>query len=123
MTGRSAGRQDKVTVGISGGEYGVRGYLTSYDINTGKQVWRAYSVGADQDMLFDPDKTIDAATQQPVGKDSSLKTWHERRVEARAAAPRGDGSPTIPSSTCFTTGPVTPARGIPTSGPATTSGR
>src|SRR5438477_7581327 len=34
--------KDKVTVGISGGEFGVRGYLTSYDINTGKQVWRAY---------------------------------------------------------------------------------
>src|SRR6266436_5050888 len=35
--------RDKVTVGISGGEFGVRGYLTSYDINTGKQVWRAHS--------------------------------------------------------------------------------
>ncbi len=66
---------DKVIVGIAGGEYGVRGYLTSYDINSGKQVWRAYSVGADKDMLFDPDKTIDGATQAPVGKDSSLKTW------------------------------------------------
>ena len=51
--------KDKVTVGISGGEYGVRGYLTSYDVNTGKQVWRAYSVGTDQDILFDPAKTVD----------------------------------------------------------------
>ena len=67
--------RDKVTVGISGGEFGVRGYLTSYDINTGKQVWRAHSVGSDQDILFDPAKTIDGATQQPVGKDSSLKSW------------------------------------------------
>ena len=68
---------DKVIVGISGGEYGVRGHLTAYDLNTGKLVWRANSVGPDQDILFDPDKTIDAATQQPVGKDSSLKTWME----------------------------------------------
>jgi len=67
--------KDKVTVGISGGEFGVRGYLTSYDINTGKQVWRAHSVGSDQEILFDPAKTIDGATQQPVGKDSSLKSW------------------------------------------------
>ena len=63
--------KDKVTVGISGGEFGVRGYLASYDINTGKQVWRAHSVGSDQDILFDPAKTIDGATQQPVGSGAS----------------------------------------------------
>ena len=67
--------KDKVTVGISGGEFGVRGYLTSYDVNTGKQVWRAYSVGTDQDILFDPAKTVDGATQQPAGQNSSLKSW------------------------------------------------
>jgi PQQ-dependent dehydrogenase (methanol/ethanol family) len=66
---------DKVIVGIAGGEYGVRGYLTAYDLNSGKLVWRAYSVGPDKDMLFDPNKTIDGATQSPVGKDSSVKTW------------------------------------------------
>ncbi len=66
---------DKVIVGIAGGEYGVRGYITAYDLNSGKQVWRAYNVGPDSDILFDPDKTIDASTQKPVGKDSSLKTW------------------------------------------------
>ncbi len=37
--------------------------------------WRAYSVGPDEDIKFDPAKTIDGATQQPVGKDSSIKTW------------------------------------------------
>ena len=62
-------------MGISGGEYGVRGYLTAYDLNTGKLVWRAYNVGPDADILFDPAKTIDGATQQPVGQNSSLKTW------------------------------------------------
>lgn len=66
---------DKVIVGISGGEYGVRGALTAYDLNTGKQVWRAYSVGPDADVKFDPDKTIDGATQKPVGANSSIKTW------------------------------------------------
>ncbi len=35
---------DKVIVGIAGGEYGVRGYITAYDVKTGKQVWRAYNV-------------------------------------------------------------------------------
>jgi PQQ-dependent dehydrogenase (methanol/ethanol family) len=66
---------DKVIVGISGGEYGVRGHLTAYDLNSGKMVWRANSVGPDADILFDPNKTIDASTQKPVGKDSSVKTW------------------------------------------------
>ena len=67
--------KDKVIVGIAGGEYGVRGYITAYDLNTGKQVWRAYNVGPDQDILFDPQKTVDGATGQPVGENSSLKTW------------------------------------------------
>jgi len=66
---------DKVIVGISGGEYGVRGALTAYDLGTGKMAWRAYSVGPDDEIKFDPEKTIDGATQQPVGKDSSVKTW------------------------------------------------
>jgi len=69
--------KDKVITGISGGEWGVRGFLAAYDINTGKQVWKAYSVGPDTEMLIDPDKTMtwtDGALK-PVGKDSSLKTW------------------------------------------------
>jgi PQQ-dependent dehydrogenase (methanol/ethanol family) len=69
--------KDKVITGISGGEWGVRGFLAAYDINTGKQVWKAYSVGPDNEMLMDPDKTMtwtDGALK-PVGKDSSLKTW------------------------------------------------
>ncbi len=35
---------DKVITGFGGGEYGVRGSLQAYDINTGKQVWRTYTV-------------------------------------------------------------------------------
>jgi PQQ-dependent dehydrogenase (methanol/ethanol family) len=68
---------DKVIVGISGGEYGVRGFLTAYDLKTGKLAWRANNVGPDADILFDPVKTIDGATQQPVGKESSIKTWNQ----------------------------------------------
>ena len=67
--------RDHVIVGVSGGEFGVRGYITSYDLQTGKRQWRAYSTGPDQSMLFDPEKTINGATQEPVGKNSSLKTW------------------------------------------------
>ncbi|MBV1705602.1 MAG: PQQ-dependent dehydrogenase, methanol/ethanol family [Hyphomicrobiales bacterium] len=34
----------KVITGFGGGEYGVRGYLSAYDENTGKQVWKTYTV-------------------------------------------------------------------------------
>jgi len=67
--------KDKVITGVSGAEYGVHGYITAYDIDTGKQVWRAYSTGPDEQIMFDPNKTLDGATQKPVGKDSSLKSW------------------------------------------------
>src|SRR5213593_4277258 len=50
--------KDKVLTGISGGEFGVRGRMTAYDINTGKEVWKAYSTGPDNEMLMDPDKTM-----------------------------------------------------------------
>lgn len=65
--------KDKVLVGISGGEFGVRCHMTAYDMNTGKQVWRAYSMGPDNEILLDPEKTMELG--KPVGKDSSLKTW------------------------------------------------
>jgi len=65
--------KDKVIVGISGAEFGVRGHVTAYDAKTGRQVWRAYSLGPDNEILFDPEKTMSLG--KPVGKDSSLKTW------------------------------------------------
>ena len=64
---------DKVYVGISGGEFGVRGHLTAYDVGSGKQVWRAYSMGPDSDTLMDPEKTTHLG--EPVGKDSGTATW------------------------------------------------
>jgi lanthanide-dependent methanol dehydrogenase len=69
--------KDKVITGISGGEWGVRGFLAAYNLSDGKQAWKAYSVGPDAEMLMDPEKTMtwtDGA-MKPVGKDSSLKTW------------------------------------------------
>ncbi|HVI29199.1 lanthanide-dependent methanol dehydrogenase XoxF5 [Hansschlegelia sp.] len=65
--------KDKIIVGISGGEFGVRCHVTAYDAKTGKQVWRGYSMGPDSDTLMDPEKTTELG--KPVGADSSLKTW------------------------------------------------
>src|SRR5437899_3659199 len=49
--------KDKVIIGISGGEFGVRGSVTAYNMKDGKLVWRAYSMGPDSDTLVDPQKT------------------------------------------------------------------
>ena len=69
--------KNKVITGISGGEFGVRGRLIAYDLKTGKEVWKGYSVGPDNEMLMDPEKTMTwtDGKMAPVGKDSSLKTW------------------------------------------------
>ncbi|WP_298424987.1 methanol/ethanol family PQQ-dependent dehydrogenase [Rhodoblastus sp.] len=65
--------KDKIIVGVSGGEFGVRCQLSAYDMKGGKLVWRAYSEGPDESMLVDPDRTISLG--KPIGKDSSLKSW------------------------------------------------
>jgi PQQ-dependent dehydrogenase (methanol/ethanol family) len=69
--------KDKIITGISGGEWGVRGYLSAYDIKTGNMVWRGYSVGPDSEMLIDPSTTTTWANGAvvPVGPDSSLSSW------------------------------------------------
>jgi PQQ-dependent dehydrogenase (methanol/ethanol family) len=65
--------KDKVIVGISGGEFGVQGRVTAYALADGKMVWSAYSVGPDDQIKFDPEKTT--VMGKPVGKDSSVSTW------------------------------------------------
>ena len=69
--------KDKVITGVSGGEFGVRGRITAYDMNTGKEVWKAFSVGPDTEMRINPATTMTwtDGKMAPVGKDSSLKTW------------------------------------------------
>jgi lanthanide-dependent methanol dehydrogenase len=69
--------KDKVIVGISGGEFGVRGSVTAYNMKDGKLVWRGYSMGPDSDTLIDPVKTTHLG--KPVGKDSGTNTWQSEQ--------------------------------------------
>ena len=71
-TGAAFVMKDKVLVGISGSEFGIRGYVQAYGLD-GERLWRAYSSGPDTDMLIDPAKTL--SMLKPVGHDSSLKSW------------------------------------------------
>jgi PQQ-dependent dehydrogenase (methanol/ethanol family) len=43
---------DKVIVGNSGGEMGVRGFIAALDLNTGRLVWKAFTTGPDRDVLI-----------------------------------------------------------------------
>src|SRR5262249_16016102 len=40
----------KVIVGITGGEFGARGFLDAYDASSGKRLWRWYSIPAPGDF-------------------------------------------------------------------------
>ena len=63
----------KVLVGNSGGEMGVRGWLTALDENSGKIVWRAYSTGPDKDVLIGADFKPFYKSHQ--GKDLGVSSW------------------------------------------------
>jgi PQQ-dependent dehydrogenase (methanol/ethanol family) len=65
--------KDKVLIGISGGEFGVRGHVTAYNLSDGKVAWKASSTGPDSETLMDPEKTTHLG--KPVGKDSGINTW------------------------------------------------
>ena len=72
-TGAPMVMKDKVLVGISGGEFGVRGSVTAYNVSNGQRAWRGYSMGPDSDTLIDPAKTTNLG--KPVGPNSGTNTW------------------------------------------------
>jgi lanthanide-dependent methanol dehydrogenase len=63
----------KVLIGNSGGEMGVRGWLTAVDANTGQIVWRAYHTGPDKDVLIGPN--FKPQYPQNKGEDLGVKSW------------------------------------------------
>lgn len=65
--------KDKVLVGNSGGEFGVRGWLTALDANSGKVAWRAYSTGPDKECLIGPN--FKPFYKMDQGVDLGVKSW------------------------------------------------
>jgi glucose dehydrogenase len=85
----------KVLVGNSGGELGVRGWLTALD--AARQVaWRAYSTGPRQGRADRP--RLQALLRFGPGKDLGVTSWPAKPGRS-AAATCGASSPTIPTST------------------------
>jgi methanol dehydrogenase (cytochrome c) subunit 1 len=65
--------KDKVIIGSSGAELGVRGYVTAYDVTSGAQVWRAYATGPDADVKIGDD--FNKANPHYGQKGLGTKTW------------------------------------------------
>jgi quinohemoprotein ethanol dehydrogenase len=71
ITGAPRIVKGKVLIGQGGSEYGVRGYLTAYDADTGKQKWRFFTVPGD------PSKPYENSAMEMAAKtwDPSAKYW------------------------------------------------
>jgi lanthanide-dependent methanol dehydrogenase len=65
--------KDKVYVGISGGEFGVRGWITALNQDDGHIVWKAFNTGPDADVLIGPD--FHPFYDMDKGKDLGVTTW------------------------------------------------
>lgn len=81
---------DNVIVGVSGGEYGIRGHVTAYNAVDGKQVWRWYSIPAPKgDPTFDdkaPNGWFGAWTKTtPDGADLHRDVTKEKGDSAKYA--------------------------------------
>ena len=72
ITGAPRIVKGKVIIGNGGAEYGVRGYVSAYDAETGKLAWRFYTVPGD------PSKP-----QENTALERALPTWTGRLVEVR----------------------------------------
>ena len=65
--------KNKVLVGNSGGEMGVRGWIAALDADSGKLVWKAYNTGPDPEVLIGSDFKPFYAKDR--GKDLGVSTW------------------------------------------------
>lgn len=102
MTITSAVRivKGKVIVGTAGAEFGVRGYFSAYDAETGKQAWRFYTVPGDPKKPYEHEELKDAAKTW-IGTDWSKVTgggtvWDAMAYDAEADLlyiGTGNGSP------------------------------
>lgn len=67
ITGAPRVVKGKVIIGNGGAEYGVRGYITAYDVATGQQSWRFYTVPGDPSLPFE-NSGLEAAANTWTGE-------------------------------------------------------
>ena len=68
ITGAPRAADGLIFIGNGGGDFGARGYVSAYDAETGRQVWKFYIVPGD------PAKGPDGAASDPV-MPMAAKTW------------------------------------------------
>lgn len=61
ITGAPRVFKDKVLIGNGGAEYGARGFVAAFDVNTGKELWRFYTVPGNPADGFENDAMEKAA--------------------------------------------------------------
>ncbi|MGQ2909518.1 MAG: PQQ-dependent dehydrogenase, methanol/ethanol family [Aliihoeflea sp.] len=71
ITGAPRVYKGNVIIGNGGAEYGVRGYITAYDAETGDEKWRWYSVPGDPSKPFENESMEKAAETW----DASVPYW------------------------------------------------
>jgi quinohemoprotein ethanol dehydrogenase len=69
ITGAPRIVKGKVIIGNGGAEYGVRGYVSAYDANTGKLAWRFYTVPGD------PSKPFESPAMEKAAKTWTGEWW------------------------------------------------
>src|SRR5262245_11883437 len=69
VTGYPRIAKDMVIIGNAGAEYGVRGYVSAYDAETGKMVWRTYTVPGD------PSRGFESKAMEQAAKTWSGEWW------------------------------------------------
>ena len=65
ITGAPRVVKGKVLIGNGGAEYGVRGFITAYNVNDGSMAWRFYTVPGDPKLDFEND-----------AMEAAAKTWN-----------------------------------------------
>src|SRR6202163_1596617 len=97
--------RDLAIVGTAGGEFGIRGFIEATDLNTGKALWRTYTI--------------------PGTGEPGNESWKDGKDRwKQAAGPCGRPRPMIPTPTPSTRASAMPApTGMRNTGRATTSGR
>jgi quinohemoprotein ethanol dehydrogenase len=71
ITGAPRVVKDMVIIGNGGAEFGVRGYITAYNVEDGEKKWRFYTVP-------NPEGKADGEVSDKILMESAAKTWSDK---------------------------------------------